>query len=131
MGLMNTISTSRPALPGAGPLVESAIEVAGQLGLAGHLSGGPELAADLARATGTHGPSLHRLLRVLACVRLVDEVEPGMFALTRERGEGQDGEFGDGPSGAVSAAFPIFTADGLLHAVRTGQPAVRQLTARP
>jgi hypothetical protein len=120
-----------PSPPGAGSLVGSAIEVAGRLGLAGRLDGGPERAADLALATGTHGPSLHRLLRTLACVRLVDEVGPGVFALARERGDDQVGMIRDGLSGAVPSTFPIFSTDSLLYSVRTGQPAVRQLTVRP
>jgi SAM-dependent methyltransferase len=136
---MDIISTARPAsallapggtippIPAGGEsLVGSAIEVARRLGLAGRLNGGPGCVADLAVATGTHGPSLHRLLRALACVRLVDEVEPGVFALAQEGGESRDGS-----SGPARSAFPMFGPDSLLYAVRTGQPAARQLTVRP
>jgi SAM-dependent methyltransferase len=122
-GLMDIIATSRPAPPGAGSLVDSAVEIAGRLGLAGRLGAGPARVVDLALATGTHGPSLHRLLRALACVRLVDEVEPGVFALAQGGGEGQDSP--------ARSAFPMFGPDSLLYSVRTGQPAVRQLTVRP
>jgi hypothetical protein len=120
---MDIIATSRPAPPGAGSLVGSAVEIAGRLGLAGRLSAGPARVADLALATGTHGPSLHRLLRALACVRLVDEVAPGVFALARGGGGGQDSP--------ARSAFPMFGPDSLLYSVRTGQPAARQLTVRP
>ena len=123
---MDIIATSRPAPPGAGSLVDSAVEIAGRLGLAGRLSARPASVVDLALATGTHGPSLHRLLRALACVRLVDEVEPGVFALAQEGGEGQDGS-----SSPARSAFPMFGPDSLLYSVRTGQPAVRQLTVGP
>ena len=120
---MDIIATSRPAPPGAGSLIDSAVEIAGRLGLSGRLSVGPAHVVDLALATGTHGPSLHRLLRALACVRLVDEVEPGTFALAQGGGEGQDSP--------ARTAFPMFGPDSLLYSVRTGQPAVRQLTVRP
>lgn len=123
---MDIIATSRPAPPGAGSLVDSAVEIAGRLGLASRLSAGPARVVDLALATGTHGPSLHRLLRALACVRLVDEVEPGVFALAQGGGEGQEGS-----SSPARSAFPMFGPDSLLYSVRTGQPAARQLTVRP
>lgn len=126
---MDIIATSRPAPPGAGSLVESAIDVAARLDLAGYLSGGPGRVGDLALATGTHGPSLHRLLRALACVRLFDEVEPGVFALAPRSTGGADGR--DGTSGQPGSAFPMFRPDSLLYSVRTGEPAARQLTVRP
>jgi hypothetical protein len=137
---MDIIATSRPAPPGAGSLVESAIDVAARLDLAGYLSGGPGRVADLALATGTHGPSLHRLLRALACVRLFDEVEPGVFALAPDSAEsaesaggpdGSDGRGRDDPSSRPRSAFPMFRPDSLLYSVRTGEPAARQLTVRP
>lgn len=120
--------------------MESAIDVAARLDLAGYLSGGPGRVADLALATGTHGPSLHRLLRALACVRLFDEVEPGVFALapesteSTEGTEGTEGPDGGGrgdPSSRPRSAFPMFRPDSLLYSVRTGEPAARQLTVRP
>src|SRR5512146_2494808 len=117
---MDIIATSRPAPPGAGSLVESAIDVAARLDLAGYLSGGPGRVADLALATGTHGPSLHRLLRALACVRLFDEVEPGVFALAPESAEGAEGLDGGGrgdPSSRPRSAFPMFRPDSLLYSV--------------
>ena len=120
---MDIIATSRPAPAGAGSMVDSAIEIAERLGLAGYLRTGPARVADLALATGTHGPSLHRLLRALACVGLVDETEPGVFALNPGGGEGHGR-----PAGS---AFPMFGPDSLLYSVRTGQPAARQLTVRP
>ena len=126
---MDIIATSRPAPPGAGSLVDSAVEIAGRLGLASRLSAGPARVVDLALATGTHGPSLHRLLRALACARLFDEVEPGVFALAPQSAEGTDGR--DDRSSQPRSAFPMFGPDSLLYSVRTGQPAARQLTVRP
>ncbi len=42
----------------------------------------PLPAADLARATGTHAPSLRRVLRLLVSVGVFEEDEAGRFALT-------------------------------------------------
>ncbi len=105
--------------------------MAGRLDLAGRLSGGPAHVDGLALATGTHSPSLHRLLRALACVLLLDEVQPGVFALAQGTGQGRDGTRGQDRPGQPRSAFPMFGADSLLYSVRTGQAAARQLTVRP
>jgi hypothetical protein len=60
------------------------VHVCARLGIADHLAAGPRSAADLAVATGTHEPSLRRLLRGLACLGGVTEDSPGVFALTPE-----------------------------------------------
>src|SRR5882672_10934639 len=46
---------------------------AAELGIVDHLVGGPRSAAELARATGTHAPSLYRLLRALATLEVLAE----------------------------------------------------------
>ena len=48
-----------------GIIPAQAVAVAAELGIVDHLVGGPRSAAELARATGTHAPSLYRLLRAL------------------------------------------------------------------
>ena len=50
--------------------------------LADHLAGGPKSAVELAAATGTHAPSLHRLMRTLAGLGILTEREGQRFALT-------------------------------------------------
>ncbi|HEV2783427.1 MAG TPA: methyltransferase [Actinophytocola sp.] len=57
------------------------IHVAARLGLADHLAGGPKTGAELATATGSHGPSLHRLLRALVCLGVVTQADGDRFAL--------------------------------------------------
>jgi DNA-binding IclR family transcriptional regulator len=59
-----------------------ALYVAAQLGLADGLADGAQDAAALAHATGTHAPSLQRLLRVLASMGLCTEDAQGRFHLT-------------------------------------------------
>jgi len=59
-----------------------AIHAAAKLGIADQLRDGRKSSAELAQATGSHAPSLYRLLRALASVGLFDEDEQGRFALT-------------------------------------------------
>jgi hypothetical protein len=59
-----------------------AVYAAARLGLADLLADGPRTAAELAPLTGTHAPSLHRLLRTLASLGLFTEGEAQRFALT-------------------------------------------------
>jgi orsellinic acid C2-O-methyltransferase len=62
--------------------MSQAARVAAELGLADLLAGGPRSVADLAAATGTHQPSLHRLLRALVTIDVCREQDDGTFALT-------------------------------------------------
>src|SRR5688572_18396016 len=61
-----------------------ALHAAAKLGVADLLVDGPRQCAELAEATGTRAPLLHRLLRFLASNGVFVEVEPGVFALTPE-----------------------------------------------
>jgi SAM-dependent methyltransferase len=59
-----------------------AVYVAAKLGIADLLADGPMGSKQLAQATGTHEPSLYRVLRLLAALGVFDEVEPRSFGLT-------------------------------------------------
>src|SRR2546429_7353216 len=63
-------------------VVPFSIRVAGDLGVADHLHGGPVPLDALAGATGTHAPSLRRMMRALATFGIFCEVERERFALT-------------------------------------------------
>lgn len=65
-----------------GKWVTLAISTAAQLGVADHLSARPHTAVELAAATGTHPPSLYRLLRALAMVGIFREEAGERFGLT-------------------------------------------------
>ena len=56
--------------------------VAAKLGLADHLASGPKTADDLAGPTGTHAPSLYRLMRALTNLNILTEDATHRFALT-------------------------------------------------
>ena len=62
--------------------VTQAIHVATTLGVADLLRDGPRSSAELATATESHAPSLHRVLRALASVGVLHERDDGRFALT-------------------------------------------------
>ncbi len=62
--------------------VSQAIYVAAKLGITDLLRNDPQPCAELAKATGTHAPSLCRLLRLLASAGVFAEQEDGRFALT-------------------------------------------------
>src|SRR5215468_977507 len=131
-----TQPAQRPDLPpglalyyiGVGHYVSRAMYVAVKLGIADHLRDGPRSAEALAAATGTHAPSLRRVLRLLASV--------GIFA------EREDGELAQTPMsellrrdvpGSMHASVTLFTGPRiqdhwkeLEFCVRTGLPAIQK-----
>jgi hypothetical protein len=111
-----------------GHYLSRALHLAAVLGIADMLKDGPRPAGALARATATHEPSLHRVLRLLASQGVLDEREDGTFALT------PIGEClrTDVP-GSAHAMVKLFAGPriqdnwkDLEHCVRTGEPAFRK-----
>ena len=66
----------------------AAVYVAARLRVPDLLAGGPKSSEELAEATGTHAPSLYRLLRALAYLGILGETESGGFELTGVRKTG-------------------------------------------
>jgi hypothetical protein len=102
-----------------------ALGLAAELRLADLIHSGVDTSAELAAATGTHEPSLRRLLRLLASVGLTTEPTPGTFGLT----EVGDLLRSDSPD-SLYAFTRMFTHEshfsawqGLAHSVRTGESA--------
>lgn len=62
--------------------VVQALYAAAQIGIADLLGDEPQSSEALARASGTHAPSLRRLLRALASLDVLVEQRDGRFALT-------------------------------------------------
>src|SRR6185436_10844166 len=62
--------------------VSQTVYVAAKLGLADRLAGGAMSAEQLAGPTGTHAPSLYRLMRTLAGLGILSEDAGHRFALT-------------------------------------------------
>jgi hypothetical protein len=61
--------------------IAQAAYVTAELGLADLLVDGPRTSEELAGATETHAPSLHRLLRALTTIDVCRETDDGRFAL--------------------------------------------------
>ena len=102
-----------------------ALGLAAELKLADLIHSGVDTSAALAEATGTHEPSLRRLLRLLAAVGITTEPAPGTFGLTPVG----DLLRSDSPD-SLYAFTRMFTHEshfsawqGLGHAVRTGDSA--------
>jgi hypothetical protein len=109
--------------------VTKCIYVAAKLGIADLLKDGPRTSEELAQVTGTHAPSLYRVLRLLAAVQLLREGEAHAFALTPLGTYLQTGVPGSLRTNALNfGGEPIWQVWGaLLHSVETGQPAYQQV----
>jgi hypothetical protein len=135
------MSSSDPAIPDAltsaaalrsitsHAWVAQALHAAAKLGIADLLAEGSRSSAELAAATATHAPSLHRLLRALASVGIFAQDGTGRFTLTPLASALRTGVPGS------LRAWVIFMGEAwhrqawseLLQAVTTGQPAFERV----
>jgi len=105
--------------------ISQAVYVATRLGIPDLLADGPRDIDELAHATGSHTPTLRRVLLALAGVGVLDKVGPRGFALT-EVGFGMR----TGVQGSVRSSVLFLLNElhwrpwgHLLHSVRTGETA--------
>ncbi len=113
----------------AGTWVAHAISLAARLGIPDLLAEGAKDSPELARVTGTHPPSLYRVLRALASVGIFREADDGRFELTPLAEPLRSGVPGS------LRAFAILLGEewhwrawgDLPHAVRTGESAFEHL----
>ena len=116
-----------------GKCVAMAISVAAKLRIADKLAAGPKSAADLARETDTHAPSLYRVLRALASVGVFAEDADGRFRLTP-----MAEYLRTGVPGSMRGVADYFGSDWswrpwghLLDSVRTGETAFDRVFGEP
>src|SRR6516162_7888330 len=64
-----------------GHYISRSLFLVAKLGIADLLSNGPRHCNDLAKSTGTHAPSLRRIMRLLASAGIFSEDEDGEFSL--------------------------------------------------
>lgn len=129
-------STQTPPLPpqlmlyqiGIGHYLSRALYVAAKLKIADLLRDGPLNHKEIASRTGTHAPSLNRVMRLLASIGVFSEEPGGKFALT----ELSQCLRTDLP-GSMRASVMLFTGIGIQDAwkelefcVQTGQPAFKR-----
>jgi hypothetical protein len=117
----------------AGCWVSQAIHAAAKLGIADLLEGGPRGCDTLAAATGTHAGSLYRLMRTLASLGIFAEEADGRFRLTPLADCLRDTAPGSLRAFAVLLGEPsLWQAwGGLLHSMRTGEPAFDHVFGMP
>ena len=106
-----------------GMWVSRILHVAAELGLADHLAAGPRSAGELAGPTGTHAPSLHRLMRTLGSLGVLTQAEGGRFGLTPLGEALRSGAPGSARSTILTVASePFSRAMGeLRYSVETGR----------
>jgi cyclopropane fatty-acyl-phospholipid synthase-like methyltransferase len=112
-----------------GHMTAQAIGVAAELGLADLIKDEARGIEELAAESGTHEPSLLRLLRTMTAVGLTTEPEPGRFGLTEVGAQLRS----DSPDSLRTFArmfcHPIMLKGwfGLRHSVTTGERAFDQI----
>jgi predicted transcriptional regulator len=111
-----------------GYYVSRAVHVVAKLRIADLLSQGPLGCDALATATATHAPSLQRVMRLLVSAGVLTEDQNGMFELT-PLGECLRSKAPNSMH-ATALLFGGMAQEawcGLLHSVRTGEPAFQQV----
>jgi hypothetical protein len=109
--------------------VSQAIHVATTLGIADLIADGSRTSDELAQATQSHPPTLYRLLRALASVDVLRELDGRRFELT-PLGERLRSDVPDSiaAQAALAGRPPYWQAWAeLLHSVRTGENAFRHV----
>ncbi|ODU01123.1 MAG: methyltransferase [Planctomycetes bacterium SCN 63-9] len=115
-----------------GACVSQLIYVSAKLDLTTKLVDGPKTVEQLASATQTHAPSLHRILRALASVGIFEEGPAGTFSLT-PLAEGLRSDAPDSQHAmAVMMGEEHYHSFGdLLFSVRTGRPSFEKIYGKP
>lgn len=117
----------------AGHVIAQSLHALAFLGIPDLIEKGHCGLQDLATTTGTHAPSLHRMLRTLASLDVLTETAQGEFGLTplgATLRSGTNGSLRDQAifetSGVVWAAW-----GGLVDSLRTGQPSFDLMNKSP
>lgn len=106
--------------------------VAARLGVPDRLADGPSSVGPLARATGTHAPSLARVLRALVAVGVCDHRPDDTYALTELGWALTTDAPGGGRDRALLTGGLFYTLwAGLLDSVRTGETAAETILGMP
>jgi hypothetical protein len=116
-----------------GKCLTMALSVAAKLRIADKLVGGPKSSDDLARETGTHGPTLYRVLRALAGYGVFSESADGKFSLTPVGELLRTGVPGSmrGMAEFCGAEWSWKAWGELLYSVRTGKTAFDHAFGKP
>jgi SAM-dependent methyltransferase len=104
--------------------ISRAVYAAAELGIADLLAEGPVSTQELAKATGTHEPSLYRVLRLLGALGVLDERQPRCFSLTVLGDRLRSGQPGGMRSWAtfLEALGGVRPFGQILETIKTGRP---------
>ena len=113
--------------------VSHIVYVAAKLNLADHLAKGPQSADTLAGPTGTHAPSLYRLMRTLASLGILTEDVSHRFALTPLGDALRTGAPGSARATILTLANETWVQGftQLLYSVQTGKSGYEKLLGMP
>jgi hypothetical protein len=116
-----------------GHYVSQIVYVAAQLRLADHLAKGRKSADELAGVTGTHAPSLFRLMRTLAHLGLLEHDGTNQFGLTPLGEALQTGAPGCARATVLTIASDWWSRgfEQLLYSVQTGKSGFEKALGMP
>jgi O-methyltransferase domain len=108
-----------------GPLVSEALAVAVRLGIPDYLAAGERHVDDIAAHTGTHSPSIYRILRTLASTGVFAETSPRTFVNTPVSEVLRSDVPGSMRNAMIFMAEPWHTLawGNMMHSARTGETA--------
>ncbi len=139
------MSDDKQAAPGALPphvqliqmmaasWVAAVVYAAAKLAIADHLAAGPRSAVELAGPTGTHAPSLHRLMRTLAGLGILTERDAQRFALTPLGEALKSGAPGSARATLIAFGSPAFwhSWEEMIYSLETGKTGFEKANGVP
>ena len=117
----------------SGYWISKIIYAAAKLDLADHLADGPRTADELAGPTGTHAPSLHRLMRTLGGLGVLTSTDDRSYSLTPMGEALKTGAPGSARSVALSFGSPAFVLafEQIMHSLQTGETGFEKAFGMP
>jgi len=118
---------------GAASWVAAVVYAAAKLAIADHLAGGARSAGELAGVTGTHAPTLYRLMRTLAGLGILTEQAGQRFALTPLGEALQTGAPGAARSTLMSFCGPAIwhSWEEIIYSLETGKTGFEKANGMP
>jgi O-methyltransferase domain/Dimerisation domain len=113
--------------------VSCIVHAAAELDLADKLAQGPRTAVEIAEGAKLNAPALHRLMRSLASLGILSEIEGQRFALTALGEALKTGAPGSARASVLTFCSPWFTGamGELSYSVRTGKTSFEKIHGKP
>jgi hypothetical protein len=117
----------------AGHAIAQCLHAIAYLGIADLIANGRGAIGELAAATGTHAPSLHRMLRTMASMGVLTEAVDGEFALTPLGATLRSNAPDSLRDQALFETSPCIWAswNHLVDSLRSGRPSFASVNSRP